>query len=127
MNNAVYSDIDRSLKQDISGNYVIHYDADAIIQSLKTIFSTISGERVRNPIGSALIRLLFEPMNEENADSIRTSMIQTINRYEPRVNLTSVQITPDYANHIYDVKLLMSVKRLTNKVKFESKLRSLYA
>jgi phage baseplate assembly protein W len=127
MNNAVYSDIDRTLKRDLAGNHIIHYDEDAIIQSIRSIFSTISGERVRNPIGSALVRLLFEPMTAENADSIRTSMIQTLNRHEPRVNLTSVQIIPDYTNHVYNVKLVMSVKRLTNKVKFESKLRSLYA
>lgn len=123
----VYADADRTLKRDVSGNTVIQYDDNAIIQSVKNIISTITGERVRNPIGSTLVRLLFEPMNNETADSIRTVLFQSVERYDPRISIKTIRVIPNYDNNTYDVTVRMQVKRLTNIVKFETKLRSLYA
>lgn len=120
-----YSDLDRTLKIDNSGNYEIKYDGDVIIQSIKTIFSTISGERVRNPIGSTLISLLFEPMNSDTVSAIRSIIEQAVSVYEPRVIIRKITITPHYDKGIYDVVLLLSVKKLTETVRFETKLRSM--
>lgn len=125
--NFVYADSDRTFKKDSTGSIIIHYDADAIIQSIRTIFSTISGERVRNPIGSTLVRLLFEPMSPETADSIRTVVSQSISRNEPRVTIQSLRVIPNYDRNFYDVQITLKVKKLTKNVKFETQLRSLNA
>ena len=45
------------------------------------------------------MELLFEPLDAFTADAIKQEIINTITQYEPRVNLTKVDVTPIYANN----------------------------
>lgn len=122
-----FSDLDASMSVDISGNFNILYDEETIIQSIKIIFATISGERVRNPIGSTLIKLLFEPMTEYTAFAIGNIATDAISKYEPRVSITDIKVTPLYDQNIYDVQIKFWIKKLNKSLVFKTKLNSMYA
>lgn len=125
--NYVFSDLDSTLVTTLSGDFKVLYDADVIIQSIRTIFATINGERVRNPLGSVLIKLLFEPMNHDTATAIKSVIHQSVLKYEPRIEGINVVVKPDYDNGIYHVRLTCNVRKLTKDVVFQTKLRSMYS
>ena len=68
---------------------------NAIKQAIKNLVLTIPGEKPFQPlVGSRVRELLFEPLDVFTADAIQDEIINTINQYEPRVQLTSVIATP---------------------------------
>ena len=76
----------------------------AIARSLRNLVLTYQGERFFNPIlGSKVSRLLFENVVEITASAILEEITTTINNFEPRVNLLSVDISPDYDNLEFNV------------------------
>ena len=76
----------------------------AIARSLRNLVLTYQGERFFNPIlGSKVSRLLFESVDEITASAIQEEITTTINNFEPRVNLQSVDISPDYDNLEFNV------------------------
>lgn len=123
----VYSDLDSGLATKYTGDFEVLYDSEVIIQSIRTIFATIRGERVRNPIGSVLIRLLFEPMNQDTANSIKSIIHSSVTKYEPRIESVSIKVVPDYDNDTYNVNMVCQVAKLTRAVQFNTKLKSMYS
>lgn len=120
----VYSDSKIGLEIDYNGVVDVVYDEDCIRQSIMTIFSTVSLERVRNPIGSRLIELLFQPINAEVARSIRREIRNVIERWEPRVTLTKLVITPEYEDRAYSVEATYTIKKLGKEYNLRTGLRS---
>ncbi|AGH26320.1 hypothetical protein CPPG_00003 [Cyanophage P-RSM1] len=73
---------------------------NAIKQAVKNLVLTVPGEKPFQPlVGSRVMELLFEPLDAFTADAIKQEIINTITQYEPRVNLTKVDVTPIYANN----------------------------
>ena len=78
----------------------------AIARSLRNLVLTYQGERFFNPIlGSKVSRLLFENVDEITASAIQEEITTTINNFEPRVNLLSVDASPDYDNGEFNVTI----------------------
>lgn len=76
----------------------------AIARSIRNLVLTYQGERFFNPIlGSKVSRLLFENIDEITASAIQEEITTTINNFEPRVNLLSVDVSPDYDNGEFNV------------------------
>ena len=77
---------------------------NAIKQSVKNLVLTTPGEKPFQPlIGSRVNNLLFEPLDAFTADAIRDEIINTINQYEPRVQLVNVQASPVFAGNKLNV------------------------
>lgn len=69
---------------------------DAIRQSLIILMSTTPGERVMRPsYGCDLRRLLFAPNDETTAGLAIHYVRRAIERWEPRVEIRSVDAAPD--------------------------------
>ena len=67
----------------------------AIKQSIKNLILTQPGEKPFQPnVGSRVTALLFEPLDPFTADALKEEIINTINQYEPRVQLQTVYVTP---------------------------------
>lgn len=124
-NNKVYSDMDYRLKMKQSGNVNVLLNEDCINQSIKMIFATINGERVRNAIGSSLIGLLFEPISSDTAREIRYLLKDNIETYEPRIEVIRINIRPLYDENVYDVRLHYRITQSPNVMSFTTRLRSL--
>jgi phage baseplate assembly protein W len=76
----------------------------AIARSIRNLVLTYPGERFFNPnLGSKVSRSLFENIDEISASIIKDEIENTINNYEPRVNLIDVVVSPNYDNNEFNV------------------------
>ena len=81
-------------------------DENAIVRSVQYLLLTDHYERPFHPeIGSNLRKQLFEPMTYATVLRIRDAIIECLNNFEPRVQLTNVEVNPDYDRNSYDVSL----------------------
>lgn len=114
-----YSDVARGLrKKDPTGDVAIDYDAEAIMQSVRNILSTVPNERVRNPIGSSLIKYLFEPMTQDTADDIKDELRTILRRWEPRIKSMKVRVVPDYDAQTYHVNLRINALNMLQEIEY---------
>jgi phage baseplate assembly protein W len=82
----------------------------AIARSIRNIVFTLPGEKFFNSdFGSRIGRSLFENVDEITASIIRDEIRNSINRYEPRVNLIEVKTYPDYDNNTFDVSIIYRI------------------
>jgi len=78
----------------------------AIARSIRNLVLTAPGERFFNPnLGSRVSRSLFENMDEITASVIKDEIENTINNYEPRVDLKSVNVSPNYDDNEFNVTI----------------------
>lgn len=76
---------------------------NAIARSIRNLIFTIPGEKPFEPlIGSNVTNLLFENMDSLTASSIQTEIENTINNFEPRVQLVQVKVTPNFDNNEFN-------------------------
>lgn len=78
----------------------------AIARSIRNLVLTYPGERFFNQnLGSKVSRSLFENIDDLSASTIKDEIENTINNYEPRVNLIDVIVDPDYDNNNFNVTI----------------------
>ena len=83
---------------------------NAIARSIRNIVFTLPGEKFFDEtFGSTISRTLFENVDTINAASITDQIRQSINRFEPRVRLISVDSYPDFDNNAYDVVIVYEI------------------
>ena len=77
---------------------------NAIARSLRNIVFTTPGEKFFNQsFGSRITESLFENIDEITATIIVDEIRQSIDNYEPRVEVDEVKAFPDYENNNFDV------------------------
>jgi len=78
----------------------------AIARSVRNLVFTLPGERFFNEnLGSRVSRSLFENIDDISASIIRDEIENTINNYEPRVELIDVTVAPNYENNEFYVTI----------------------
>ena len=78
----------------------------AISRSIRNLVSTYPGERFFNEnLGSKVSRSLFENIDDISASVIKDEIENTIRNYEPRVNLISVNVAPNYDEGEFNVTI----------------------
>ena len=88
----------------LSSDLIALKNETAIARSIRNIVFTLPGEKFFNEnFGSRVSRTLFENVDEISASIIRDEIRNSINNYEPRVQLIEVQTNPDYDNGSFDV------------------------
>lgn len=93
----------------------------AIIQSIKLLMSTPIGVRFFNPeFGTNLDEMLFELMDERSVESFKTNLIESIERWEPRIKLdtTKTEVSPNYDTHVLGVKLVFNIVGSSGKYEY---------
>ena len=76
----------------------------AIARSLRNIVFTKPGEKFFNEsFGSRISESVFENIDSITATIIKDEISESINNYEPRVNLESVKTFPNYETNGFDV------------------------
>ncbi len=92
----------------------------AIIQSLKNLLSTGRYERLFQPdIYSDLKQQLFQPLDNITASAIGNEVENVIRKFEPRVDLTQVNVTPDYDNNGFSCSITFFIVNQTNPITVE--------
>ncbi len=83
---------------------------NAIARSLRNIVFTLPGEKFFNEsFGSRITESLFDNIDEITAAVIVDEITDSINSYEPRVQLGSVEAFPDYENNGFDVVIVYDI------------------
>ena len=78
----------------------------AIARSVRNLVLTYPGERFFNEnLGSKVSRSLFENIDAISASVIKDEIENTITNYEPRVNLISVDVAPNYSEGEFNVTI----------------------
>ena len=85
-------------------------NANAIARSIRNIVFTIPGEKFFNPnFGSRITESLFENIDEISASIIIDEIRESIDNYEPRVELIDVKAFPNYENNAFDVNIVYEI------------------
>jgi phage baseplate assembly protein W len=100
-----FKDISASFKVNpLTNDLIAITNETAIARSVRNLIYTVRGERFfQSNLGCNVTQSLFENISDSTTALIKTEIETTINNYEPRVSLDTVDVTPDYDNYSYDV------------------------
>ena len=85
-------------------------NANAIARSVRNIVFTTPGEKFYEPsFGSRITESLFENIDEITASVIIDEIRESIENYEPRVQLIDVKAFPNYDNNAFDVTVVYEI------------------
>jgi phage baseplate assembly protein W len=100
------------------------YDINAIKNSIYNIFTTMPGQKILNPtFGLNLFYFIFNGISQSNARILGDTILKGIAKYEPRVNVSNIDITLDIENQQYNIDMVLSVPTLNiNDFKIKSTL-----
>ena len=100
-----FKDISLSfLKHPITRDLVSISNETAISRSIRNLVLTSLGERPFQPdLGSRISRSLFELLDFGTASIIQKEIDITIKNFEPRVEINTIEVTPQYDNNGYNV------------------------
>ena len=85
-------------------------NASAISRSVKNLVLTQLQERPFQPnLGSRINGSLFDLMDAGSAAIISDEIRNTIDNFEPRVELIDVEVTPYYDSHAYDILIVYEI------------------
>jgi len=89
-----FSDLDLNFTaHPVTKDIVLRYDENAVKTSLKNLILTSNFERpFHSEIGSPIKRLLFEPATPMLAVVMKRAIVDTVNNFEPRVELLNVDV-----------------------------------
>ena len=97
-------------KHPVSDDLVVVKDKAAIIQSVTALLLTNKGERPFKPdLGCDIRRSLFEPLDYATAGLIRSQVVEVLGKYEPRIAVENVIVTPDEESNGYEVELYFRI------------------
>ena len=83
---------------------------NAIARSVRNIVFTLPGEKFFDEdFGSRISATLFENIDDISADIIVDVITQSIERYEPRVDLINVEAFPNFDNNSFDVLIVYDI------------------
>lgn len=101
-----YTQNDQVQKQLEIADIVSDINGQAIRNSLYNIFSTSPGQKILNPeFGLNFEQWLFTQLSENKALSIKQKIYRQVERYEPRVTITNIDVIPDYEQNQYNVSI----------------------
>ena len=88
----------------INSDLIALKNESAIARSIRNLVLTLPGERFFNQfLGSKVSESLFENIDDISASIIKEEIENTINNYEPRVNLLGVDVVPNYDQGEFNV------------------------
>ena len=83
---------------------------NAIARSVRNIVFTLPGEKFFDEnFGSRISASLFENIDDITAGQIVDEITQSIENYEPRVNLLKVQAFPNFDNNQFEVAIVYEI------------------
>jgi phage baseplate assembly protein W len=117
-NTRTFSDLDLSFARHPGTNDVVRkYDEEAIKAAVKYLILTQNFERpFHSEIGSPIRGLLFEPATPMLGILLEKAITDTINAFEPRVNLVKVSCTVSPDNNEVYATIIFKIVNTTRPV-----------
>ena len=90
----------------LSNDLITLKNENAIARSVRNLILTTQGERPFQPVlGSNVNNLLFENMDKLTAAALKDEIKNTIENYEPRVELEEIIVDPNFDNNEFNVTI----------------------
>lgn len=107
-----FSDLDLNFTDHpVTKDIVLRYDENAIKTSLKNLILTSNFERpFHSEIGSPIKRLLFEPATPMLAVVMKRAIVDTVNNFEPRVELLNVDVNVGIDSNAIKVTIKFKIR-----------------
>jgi phage baseplate assembly protein W len=84
------------MRTDASGAVALVRREREVEEAIRLVLATAPGERPMRPeFGCAIHDLVFAPVNEATAGQIRQEVRASLDRWEPRIDVTDVVVTID--------------------------------
>ena len=97
-------------KHPVSDDLVVVKDKAAIVQAITALLLTNKGERPFQPdLGCDIRKSLFEPLDYATSGLIRSQILDVLGKYEPRIEVDDIRVSPDEQNNGYDVELFFAI------------------
>jgi phage baseplate assembly protein W len=102
-----FKDVSATFKiNPINNDIIVIKNANAIARSIRNLVFTVPGEKPFEPtLGSRVTQLLFENLDTLTASAIKSEIENTINSFEPRVNLLNVIVTPNFDDNEFNCNI----------------------
>ena len=106
-----FKDISMSFQTNpLTSDLIAMKNENAIARSVKNIVFTNPGGKFFNPrFGSRITESLFENADDLTAIEIQKQIEESINRYEPRVRLQSVEAFADIDGNAFEVVITYDI------------------
>lgn len=123
----LYKDLDLNfLQHPDTGDVTKTLDVNSVKQSVMLLINTYFGERLFHPEnGSAVPRILFEPIDPITTEVLKRSIEQVLQNFEPRVSLDVITVTPKEDDNAYFVYLQVNIVGVPEPVTFSFTLQRL--
>jgi phage baseplate assembly protein W len=92
---------------------------DQIKSNLVNLLLTSTGERIMNPnFGTYLKRFLFEGITDNNLESLKDNLLNSISIYIPDITVTNIIITPntDYNSIDLNIDYVVNISQSPDQV-----------
>ena len=124
-NTRTFSDLDLNFtKNPVTLDVTRRYDEDAVKNALKNLILTSNYERpFHSEIGSPIKKLLFEPASPILGAMLKRTIQDTINTFEPRVQIIDIicVVAPD--DNTVDVTIEFTILNTTAPITLELTLQ----
>ena len=106
-----FRDISMTFKRHpLNDDLVLLKNEQAISRSVRNIVFTTPGEKFFDEdFGSKISASLFENLDDISANIIAAEIRSSINIYEPRVELISVRLNPDYDSNAFNATIVYRI------------------
>ena len=106
-----FKDVSMTFQRNPLNNDIIALkNANAIARSIRNIVFTLPGVKFFDPeFGCTISQQLFENIDDISATQISNEIEESINNYEPRVDLVEVETLPNYDNNVFDVNIVYEI------------------
>ena len=106
-----FKDISMSFKVNpLTDDLIAIKNQTAIARSIRNLVLTSPGERFfNNGLGSRVNNLLFENVDTLTAASVKSEIENTIQNFEPRVNLLTTKVSPNPDSYEFDVSITYEI------------------
>ena len=106
-----FKDISMSFQANpLNDDLIALKNENAIARSIRNIVFTLPGEQFFNPsFGSRITESLFENIDDITATVIVDEIRESIETYEDRVQLDSVEAFPNFENNSFDVTITYEI------------------
>ncbi len=94
----------------LTGDLIALKNENAIARSIRNIVFTVPGEKFFDEtFGSTISESVFENIDNLLAIIIKDQITESIERFEPRVNLIKVTTSPDFDNNSFDATIVYEI------------------
>lgn len=117
----IYSDFGKDLLiNPVSSDVSRKINEEAVKESIRNLVLTDRGERLFQPrIGCDVRALLFDNFTHETTDMVRKLIRETIENYEPRCNLITVDVSNRIDSNSIKIYIVFSIINSEEPVSLE--------